>query len=120
MAVKNPLKLFVLGRFTAVDPDFPVSQEFFSPGDIGNMVNTAGVGILASSAKREQALAFISFLLSPEAQAFIVNELNEFPVIPLDETESYENLIAVSPEVDLDGLADLEGTLALMRQAGLL
>ena len=111
---------YYLGRFTSVDPDFPVAQEFFTPGDIGNMVNTAGAGILTSSSSYQQALEFIRFLLSPEAQKFIVDELGEFPVVSLDNEGSYEELIHRSPDIDLDGLADLEGTLVIMRQAGLL
>ncbi len=111
---------YYLGRFTSVDPDFPVAQDFFSLGDIGNMVNTAGIGILASSSNREKALEFIRYLLSDVAQSFIVEELGEFPAAALDDTGSYQDLLTLSPGIDLDGLADLEGTLAIMRQAGLL
>ena len=111
---------YYLQRFTSEDPDFPVDQQFFAPGDIGNMVNTAGAGIPAAGSRQEEALQFIEFLLGTSAQQFIHESLNEFPVIPLKGAESLEELTASAPPINLDALDDLAGSLGLLRNAGVL
>ncbi len=111
---------YYLQRFTSEDPDFPVDQQFFAPGDIGNMVNTAGAGIPAAGSRQEEALQFIEFLLGTSAQQFIHESLNEFPVIPLDGAENLEELTASAPPINLDALDDLAGSLGLLRNAGVL
>ena len=108
---------YYLYRFTSVDPDFPAAQQFFALGDIGNMINTAGVGILASSSSPEAALQFVEFLLRPDIQQYAADQLNEYPV---RDSPSIEELIAVSPRIPLDSLADLQNTLELLRAAGAL
>jgi len=115
---------YYLPRFTKSDKDFPVAQTAFDAGDIGNLVNIAGVGVLASTANEEGALQFVRYLLSPQAQQFVTSELNEYPVIRsvvqnpglLD----FDQLVEISPEVDLDTIEDLDGTLQLLRDVGLL
>lgn len=115
---------YYLGRYTAADAEFPVAQTSFEAGDIGNLVNVAGVGIVAASDNQENARKFIDFLLSPTAQQYVTLEGNEYPVlngvIPDTTLTSLDDLVAVSPEVDIDSIGDLEGTLALLREAGLL
>ena len=68
------------------------------------------------------ALALLEYMLSEEGQAYFAEETFEYPLVegidadprfpPLDELEP--------PEVDLSELADLEGTLELLRSAGIL
>lgn len=115
---------YYLPRAVENDSDFPVEQAFFRPGDIGNMVNVAGVGIIAGTEMKPQAEAFIRFLLSPQAQQYFTSNVYEYPVIGSveqnPELESFERLLEVAPTINLDDLDDLEGTLGLMRQAGLL
>ena len=115
---------YYLGRYTGRDPDFPVAQTHFQPGDIGNLVLVAGAGIVEASDNQENARKFIDFLLSPAAQQFITLQGNEYPVragiIPHQTLEPLEALAEISPEVDLNELGDLDGTLALLREVGLL
>lgn len=119
---------YYLLRFLAQDPDYPVSQRFFADGDIGNLVNIAGVGITArvdaDSPRRANAERFIDFLLSADAQEYFTNEVYEYPVVEGIERnpqlESLETLRESAPAVDLDSLSDLDGTLSLLRQAGVL
>lgn len=115
---------YYLLRFLANDSDFPVAQDFFSDGDIGNIVNVAGVGILATSDNPEGALAFVRFLLSDSAQQYFTDVVYEYPVIegitPNPELVSFERLLEVSPTINLDALEDLEGTLSLLREVELL
>lgn len=115
---------YYLGRYTAADAEFPVAQTTFGAGDIGNLVNVAGVGIVAASDNQENARRFVDFLLSPAAQQYVSLEGNEYPVtadvIPDPTLVSLDKLIEVSPQVDIDKISDLEGTLALLRDVGLL
>ncbi|MFE3837873.1 iron ABC transporter substrate-binding protein [Pseudogemmobacter sonorensis] len=115
---------YYLGRYTGPDPEFPVGQTPFADGDIGNLVLSAGAGIVEVSDNKEAAQAFLDFLLSPVAQQFITLQGYEYPVIegviPHGTLESLEKVNEVSPRVDLNQIGDLEGTLALLREVGLL
>ncbi len=117
---------YYLVRFQAAAPDFPVSQRLFpTEGDIGNLLLVAGMGVLASSDASEEAVAFIDFLLSDESQAFFGGEVAEFPVTGIELPErsddiSLDEVIRMAPAVDLNTIGDLEGTLELVREAGLL
>lgn len=59
----------------AVRIDFPT----FANGS-GTHVNVSGVAMTAASPNREEALAFMEFLVSPEAQRVYAAEVNEYPV----------------------------------------
>jgi len=115
---------YYLLRFLANDPNYPVLQGFFGDGDIGNLVNVAGAGVIDTSRQPESALEFLAFLLNDESQAYFTNDVYEYPVTPTVAPSpalgSAEALLAASPEVDLDVLEDLEGTLELLRLVGLL
>ncbi len=115
---------YYLLRFTAADPGYPVDQRFFADNDIGNLVNIAGLGVLRASRRTDEAIAFAEFLLSHEAQAYFTGTVYEYPVRadvdPDEQLESFETLLDASPRVDLDALEDLEGTLSLLRETGLL
>ncbi|MGJ7459175.1 iron ABC transporter substrate-binding protein [Halomonas sp. MA07-2] len=115
---------YYLPRFLASDADFPVEQGFFADGDIGNLVNVAGIGVLASSDSQDAAVEFVRFLLSPAAQQYFTTNVYEYPVtrdvIQNPVLEDFDRLLEVSPQIDLDDLDDLEGTLNLLRDAGLL
>jgi iron(III) transport system substrate-binding protein len=115
---------YYLLRFLANDPSYPVAQGFFSAGDVGNLVNVAGIGIVAASRRQQEAQRFIAFLQDTEAQAYFVREVGEYPVrsdVALGaELLDLASLIEVSPDLDLDDLEDLGGTLDLLRRVGLL
>ena len=55
---------YYLLRITDKDPDYPVAQAFFKDGDIGNLVNVSGIGILRTGKNRAAADKFAEFLLS--------------------------------------------------------
>jgi len=115
---------YYLLRFKTSDKAYPVEQTHFAPGDIGNLVNVAGAGVLKHGKHPEAAHAFLRFLLGEQAQQYFTSYVFEYPVISgtiphpaLVEEAAFREL---APEVDLQGLSDLEGTLALLREAGLL
>jgi iron(III) transport system substrate-binding protein len=115
---------YYLLRFVQNDPSYPVAQRTFTDGDIGNLVNVAGGGVVNTSRNPELALRFLAFLLDEASQAYFTAEVGEYPVVAgipaASHLESFEVMLAASPEVDLDVLEDLEGTLELLRKVGLL
>lgn len=115
---------YYLFRFKSEDPDFPVEQQFFAPGDPGNLVNVAGVGVLEGTDQEEAALRFVSFLLSEDSQQYFADEVFEYPVVdgvtPSTELTSMDRLGELQPQIDLDELRDLEATLDMLREVGLL
>jgi iron(III) transport system substrate-binding protein len=115
---------YYLLRFLADDPNYPVRQVFFEPGDIGNLVNVAGVGVSRTSSRREPALEFVRFLLGRRAQQYFTAEVFEYPVrSDIDRSpliESHESLLSASPRINLEVLQDLAGTLELLRSGGAL
>jgi iron(III) transport system substrate-binding protein len=119
-----PNHYYLLGFKKAEDVEFPVEQTFFAAGDVGNLVNVAGVGILATAKNREAAEKFVRFLLSPVAQQYFASDTLEYPVtegiIANPALVGLDELIQLAPPVTLDDLDDLEGTLAMLRAEGLL
>lgn len=115
---------YYLLRRLAEEPSFPVAQTFFADGDIGNLANVTGVGVVKTSDAPELMHRFIAFLLSDEAQQFFTNDNHEYPitttVAPHPSLASNAEATAAAPEVDLGAIDDLEGTLRLLREVGLL
>lgn len=115
---------YYLLRFLENDPAFPVRQRFFREGDTGNLVNVAGAGILQSARNAAGAERFLRWLLNERSQQFFTSHVYEYPVIEGVERnpqlETLDRLLQVSPQLDLDALEDLEGTLTLLRRAGAL
>jgi iron(III) transport system substrate-binding protein len=100
----------------------PIANHFFAPGDVGSLVNVSGIGFLTTASNPAGASRLVDFLLSEEAQTYFAQETAEYPLIegvapiadlrPLDEIES--------PEIDLSELSDLQGTLELLAEVGIL
>ncbi len=101
--------------------DLPAENFIYSNGDPGALVNVAGAGVLASGSQ-ELANAFVGYMLDTEAQQYFADETFEYPLIegvdgdpglvPLEEIET--------PDIDLSDLADLEGTLEMLTDLGIL
>jgi len=106
----------------AEDPEIPVENYYFPNGDVGSLVNVGGVGVLDGSGQEPQALAVTEYLLGTEAQTYFQQQTFEYPLAggvepmeglpPLDEIEA--------PPIDLSDLDDLEGTLNLLTEVGLI
>jgi len=115
---------YYLVRFLTADPGFPVAQTHFAAGDIGNMVNVAGAGVLKTSRNTEAAQMLIDFLVSAEAQAYFVNKIYEYPVTngvaPHPQHGHAEQGLQAAPAINLNAIDDLEGTMKLLRDVGLL
>lgn len=101
---------------------FPAGNYHPRGGDAGAMVNVAGVGILRTSDNQAAAERFVAYLLTDEAQRYFSEQTFEYPLVtgieadprlvPLDEIQA--------PEIDLGNLADLERTLELLQETGVI
>jgi iron(III) transport system substrate-binding protein len=111
---------YLMRLLTEHGEDYPVANRFFPAGDLGSLVNVAGVGQLATSDQPEAAAALVDFLLGPEAQSYFSESTYEYPLI--DGVDADPRLPAIesleSPQIDLGDLADLQGTVALLREVG--
>lgn len=114
---------YYLYRFLAEQGEEFAARNYFLPGGgPGSLVMVAGAGRLASGANEENALRFIEYLVSPEAQEYFVTQTNEYPVI--EGVAAPEGLTPVSElnraAIALSELSDLQGTTRLLQEVGLL
>lgn len=114
---------YYLHRFLAEEGDsFPVRNHFLSTPGPGSMLLVSGVGILEGAANQESAEKFVRFLLSQEAQTHLSQETFEYPlasgVAPSVDLPPLDTLAA--PDIPLDALADLLGSVELLRDVGVL
>ncbi|MFW6350602.1 MAG: substrate-binding domain-containing protein, partial [Thiohalospira sp.] len=105
-------------RLKEGQPDLSLELAF-TRGDAGSLVNTAGAALLSDS---ETAVDFVRYLHSREVQGFLAEQAFEIPLA--GGVESPSGIPAVAdlepPELDLTQLGDVQPTLDLMRQAGVL
>ncbi len=113
---------YYLWRFISEDPDFPAANHYTDAGEPGALVNIAGVGLLDSSSNQEAARVFVDYLLSETAQQYFATETHEYPLITgVDPNPGIPGLDTLDPpSLALTSLADLEGTLDLLREVGAL
>ena len=118
---------YYLYRFIAEEGiEFKARNHFLSNTDPGSLLLVSGTGILKTSENLDGAERFIGYLLSNPAQTYFSEEINEYPLagdIPpnpnLDPPLTPLNQVN-APDIDLSKLQDLEGTLNLLRQSGVL
>ena len=113
---------YYLFRFLAEDPDFNVDNHYL-PGDIGGLVNIAGIGVLQTSDQQDAALELVRYLLGEDTQNYFgqVTDALEFPLRDGIDAPDLPTLAELDPPaVDLSRLEDLQGTLALLQEVGAL
>ncbi|MDA0256161.1 MAG: iron ABC transporter substrate-binding protein [Chloroflexi bacterium] len=114
---------YYLHRFLAEEGDgFGARNHYTAPGDAGTLVNVAGAGILASSRNEAAAQRLLEFLLGEAAQRYYAEETFEYPLLPgVPSTADLPTIAELQPlDVDLSRLDDLDGTLRLLREVGVL
>lgn len=106
----------------AENPDLTAKNHYFTNGDIGGLINVAGAGIIAGSGQEAQAEAVLRAMLSEPAQHYFAETTFEYPlasgvspVADLPALDDYKH-----PDVNLNDLDDLEGTLTLLTELGLI
>ena len=95
----------------------------FTKNDAGAVFNVAGACVLDTAADSTLAANFVRHLLSAEAQDYFARTTFEYPLVP--EVEPIGRLPTIDelnpPEdIDLSQLADLETTIDLLRETGVL
>lgn len=100
---------------------FPVRNYHPRSGGAGALIMVSGAGILETSKNKEAAQKFIEFMLSPLAQQYFASQTFEYPVIKGVRTHRLLTPLTdiKNPEISLADLADLRGTLNLMREVGI-
>ncbi|MFN4000980.1 iron ABC transporter substrate-binding protein [Microcella sp.] len=96
--------------------------KFLEAGDAGSIVNVTGAGILNGAATDADALEFVRYLVSLEAQTYFVEQTFEYPLLPgVDAPAGLPSLESLlNPELDLSDLDDLAATQQLLADAGLI
>lgn len=112
---------YYLFELAAENPDYGAANHYFDNGDIGGLVNVAGVGILGSTERRDDADAFVDYLTSAAGQTFFAEKTFEIPLIegvdPVPGVPAIDDLAA--PPIALTSIGDLDGTLALLSDLGI-
>ena len=113
---------YYLFRALEEQGDLPVENYYLQDGDPGALVLVSGAGVLNTAENPEAAEDFLRYALSDEVQQYFTDTDFEYPavkgvaandkLVPLSKIES--------PDVDLSNLDDLEGTLELLRETGVL
>jgi iron(III) transport system substrate-binding protein len=97
-------------------------NHYFVNGDVGGLVNVAGVGMLQSSKNQKSALALINYLLSPAGQGYFAQKSFEYPLVA--GIAQYAELPALvdlnSPNIDLSDLKSIALTQEMLEEVGLL
>jgi iron(III) transport system substrate-binding protein len=101
---------------------FPVRNYYPRGGGAGAIVNIAGAGILGTARNAEAAQKFVDYMLTTPAQQYFADQTFEYPMIAGVKTNDLLTPLAQlkKPDLDLSRLADLQATLALLRDVGLL
>jgi iron(III) transport system substrate-binding protein len=113
---------YLMRQLAEQGEEYPVRNHFLDGADPGSLINVAGAGILATAENPGAARSFIEFLLADESQAYFATETHEYPLVDgVDANPALPPLAEIdSPDIDLSDLADLEGTLRIMQEAGVL
>ncbi|KAB1196099.1 MULTISPECIES: iron ABC transporter substrate-binding protein [Haloferax] len=113
---------YYIQRILAGRTDAPLGTAFTS-GDAGSIFNVAGALVLDTADDADLGANFVRHLLSAEAQDYFARTTFEYPLVsgvdPIGELPSIDELNP--PEgLDLTQLSDLEGTVRLLREVGVL
>jgi iron(III) transport system substrate-binding protein len=73
---------YYLARILAKNPSFPVAPFWANQATTGTHVNVSGAGVTAHAKNRANAIKFLEFLSSPEAQQMFADVSMEYPVNP--------------------------------------
>lgn len=112
------------GESSSLGPQAPVEMYYFESEDVGNLALVTGAGVLETTGQRDNALRFLRFLHSSQAQRFAAEQVNEYPVVPGVQVPDYmmpvDQALQLSPRFDFERLQDLEETLVIMREVGII
>jgi iron(III) transport system substrate-binding protein len=113
---------YVAQAIAEAGDDYPVGV-YFPPGGLGSLMLLTSVGVLESSDRKPEALAFVRSLLAPKSQAFFTSSSKEYPLARgVRPDPSLSVPIAKIPVSDreLVDLKELQATIDLMKESGAL
>jgi len=113
---------YYIQRVLAGRPDAPIATAF-TEGDAGAIFNVAGAAVVDTADDPDLASNFVRHLLSAEAQDYFARETFEYPLVPgVDPIGGLPTIDELNPPegLDLTQLSDLEGTVTLLRDVGML
>ncbi|MEV8018017.1 iron ABC transporter substrate-binding protein [Streptomyces sp. NPDC086554] len=105
---------------TTVDA-LKAKNHFFPDRDIGSLVNVSGVGVLKKADDDPDVRAFVDHLLGKQAQTYFAEETYEYPLVAgVDSAPGLPELASLNaPDIDLNDLDDLEATVKMIKDSGL-
>jgi iron(III) transport system substrate-binding protein len=114
---------YYLYRFLREEGEsFKARNYYLMDGGPGSLVMVSGAGVLNTSKNKEAGAKFIEFLLSPVAQQYFASQTSEYPVV--EGVLAPPDLPTISDlngtRISLAALADMKGTVDLLRQVGAL
>ncbi len=114
---------YYLFRFLAEEGEGFSARNFHPKNsDPGALVMVSGVGVLSTSENQDAAFKFVRFLLSDVGQQYFASQTFEYPVV--EGIKTHYSLVPIeqieAPAIDLDKLSDLDGTLRLLQDTGVL
>jgi iron(III) transport system substrate-binding protein len=117
------LNHYYLYRFLAERGEgFKARNYYFTNGDLGGIFLVSGAAVVNTSKNTEQAQRFLEYLLSEESQQYFASRTYDYPLVPGVETDlglpPVESL--KTPAIDHSDHTDQQGSLNLMREAGIL
>ena len=106
----------------AEEGDITAEIHYLGSDDPGALINVAGVGIVTDTNQQTAAEKAVSYLLSDEAQQYFADTTAEYPVVE-GITSTEHDIVPLEQvrgdRIDLNSLASLEQTLALLEEVGL-
>jgi iron(III) transport system substrate-binding protein len=114
---------YLLEKIAAEGADAVVAKnQFMAAGDVGGLVNVAGVGILANAKHKSAAQKFVAFLQGETAVEYFRTKTWEY-ILTTGSTQAeglpdFAELKA--PSIDLSDLKSLDVTQELLQKVGLL
>jgi iron(III) transport system substrate-binding protein len=122
LGLVNHYYLYQTAKEQGVSVDQLKAANYVLPaGDIGALVNVAGIGLLKKDAADPDALAFANYLLGTEAQTYFAKETSEYPLVAgVPTAADLPALTSVKvPPINLNDLDTLSATVDLIKKAGL-
>ncbi|MFB6165373.1 MAG: extracellular solute-binding protein [Haloarculaceae archaeon] len=102
-------------------PDAPIDLAF-TKNDAGALVNVSAASVLQGTDQQDLARNLVRHLLTVEAQEFFATRTFAYPMIPgvppVGDLPTIDELNP--PDVDLTALSDLQPTIELLQQTGVL
>lgn len=114
---------YLLEKIAAEGADKVVAKnQFMAAGDVGGLVNVAGVGVLANAKHKTAAQKFVDFMQSEKAAEYFRTKTYEYILATgaaqPDGLPDFATLNA--PSIDLSDLKSLDVTQELLQKVGLL